>query len=258
MATKEAYYFSHDCNARNDEKILMLRYEHGWHGYGLYWALIEMMFEDSDTRLSLSRLPGIACGLNVTVENLEAFIDGCVGFGLFCKDDDYFWSDSLIRRKTLYLEAIEKKSEIGKKAARARWNDADAMQTQCVGNAHPMRFDANKRKGNKGKEINNTTTISGSNIFETYEKNIGILYPMAVEQLKDMEKEYSEDWITEAIQIAVKSNKTNLRYIEGILKSWKTGGKNNGGSNGKYKDGDKWTGLPGNKPTGAFDFIDQQ
>lgn len=113
------------------------------------------------------------------------------------------------------------------------------------------RGEGNRLKGLGNKEIN-TTTISDGNIFEAYEKNIGVLYPMAVEQLKDIEQEYPEDWIIEAIQLSVKSNATNLRYIEGILKSWKANGKNNGGNNGKHKESDKWTGLPGNKPTGVF------
>jgi len=34
---KEAYYFSHDSNARQDEKIIKLRMKLGWEGYGLYW-----------------------------------------------------------------------------------------------------------------------------------------------------------------------------------------------------------------------------
>ena len=254
MATKDAYYFSHDCNARSDEKILMLRYEYGWYGYGLYWALIEMMFEDSNARLSLSRLQGIACGLNITSEELNKFIDSCVDIGLFNKDSDYFWSDSLLRRKQLYLESVEKRSEHGKKAAYARWYVAPVMPEHSPSNADPMHNDANKRKENKGNKLKkeNNSTTNSNNIFEAYEKNIGVLYPMAVEQLKDMEQEYPVDWIIEAIQLSVKSNATNLRYIEGILKSWKANGKNNGGNNGKHKESDKWTGLPGNKPTGVF------
>jgi len=38
---KEAYYFSLDSNARDDPKILQLRMEMGWEGYGLFWAIIE-------------------------------------------------------------------------------------------------------------------------------------------------------------------------------------------------------------------------
>ena len=61
---KDVYYFSHDNNARNDEKILMLRAEHGWEGYGIYWALLEMMFESSECSLSHSKIKGIAYSYN--------------------------------------------------------------------------------------------------------------------------------------------------------------------------------------------------
>ena len=32
---KDAYFFSHDCNARNDPKILALRSVYGAEGYGV-------------------------------------------------------------------------------------------------------------------------------------------------------------------------------------------------------------------------------
>lgn len=37
---KETYYFSHDLNARNDPKILILRSVYGLEGYRRYWVLI--------------------------------------------------------------------------------------------------------------------------------------------------------------------------------------------------------------------------
>jgi len=37
---------------------------------------------------------------------------------------------------------------------------------------------------------------------------------------------YSEEWITEAIDIAVVNNARSWRYIETILKSWKENGRN--------------------------------
>mgnify|MGYP001572489914 CR=1 FL=1 len=36
---KDTYYFSHDYNARNDEKILELRVKYGAEGYGLFCTL---------------------------------------------------------------------------------------------------------------------------------------------------------------------------------------------------------------------------
>jgi hypothetical protein len=45
---KDAFYFPHDSNAHNDEKILKLRLRCDWGGVGLYWTLIEIL-RDSPT-----------------------------------------------------------------------------------------------------------------------------------------------------------------------------------------------------------------
>jgi hypothetical protein len=42
---KASYWFPHDFNARGDEKIIRLLRVHGLSGYGLYWALVEKIFE---------------------------------------------------------------------------------------------------------------------------------------------------------------------------------------------------------------------
>ena len=54
---KDAYYFSHDSNARNDIKILRLRRSLGLEGYGIYFCLIEMLREQDDYKMSMSSIP---------------------------------------------------------------------------------------------------------------------------------------------------------------------------------------------------------
>ena len=51
---KDAYYFSHDANARQDPKILEMISVYGIEGYGRYWILVEMLREQSDYTLSLT------------------------------------------------------------------------------------------------------------------------------------------------------------------------------------------------------------
>lgn len=63
------------------------------------------------------------------------------------------------------------------------------------------------------------------NIFNLYEQNIGPLTPMIAESLRDAEKTYSEDWIEEAIRIAVENNVRKWRYVEAILDDWMTSGR---------------------------------
>jgi DNA replication protein len=62
------------------------------------------------------------------------------------------------------------------------------------------------------------------NVFKLYEENIGPLTPLLADALKDAEQTYKEEWVAEAIEIAVKNNKRNWKYVEAILKRWKVEG----------------------------------
>jgi len=64
-------------------------------------------------------------------------------------------------------------------------------------------------------------------IYKVYEENIGMINsPMLKDSITDAAKEYKREWIEEAIDIAVKMNKRNWRYIQAILERWHTEGKN--------------------------------
>lgn len=73
-----------------------------------------------------------------------------------------------------------------------------------------------------------TSRREENNIFTAYEENIGLITPMISDELKEAEKEYPESWIIDGISLAVKNNKRNWRYVETILKRWKTDGKDEG------------------------------
>ena len=49
--SKETFYFSHDYNARNDMKIKKLIIMHGYEGYGLFWSLIEDLYQNDNAML---------------------------------------------------------------------------------------------------------------------------------------------------------------------------------------------------------------
>ncbi len=63
------------------------------------------------------------------------------------------------------------------------------------------------------------------NIFRLYEENIGPLTPLLADMLREAEQEYPADWLREAVEIAVQKNVRNWRYVEAILKRWKTEGR---------------------------------
>ena len=77
--------------------------------------------------------------------------------------------------------------------------------------------------------------IPRPDIFTMYESNIGVIYPMAAERLRDIVIEYPEDWIEEAFREAVLHNSRNIKYIEAILRRWRDDGRGTrepGGSTG--------------------------
>lgn len=183
---KEAYYFSHDSNARNDEKILMLRAEHGSEGYGIYWVLVEMMFESSGTSLHHNKVKGIAVSSNIDITVLEGVINTCITEELFVSDGTKFWSESLKRRKGKYQEMKEKKSIAGRKGMAKRWGKQE--EDNGVITDDNTTNNSVITKDNKGKERKiNKSKVKESNYlseFETFWK----LYPKRIDRKKAYEK----------------------------------------------------------------------
>ena len=62
-------------------------------------------------------------------------------------------------------------------------------------------------------------------IYQLYEENIGPLTPMIAEKLRDTEDTYPNQWIEEAVRIAVENNARRWSYVEAILKRWQEGGR---------------------------------
>ena len=136
---KETYYFSHDSNAITDTKILNMRADYGLEGYGLYWAIIEMMRNEEDYKLTLNKntYRAIKTLTNTTID-IEKFINDCLeDYELFEQDDEKFYSNSLLRR----MQEKEKKSVIAREKAEKRWNNnATALQQHCNSNAVVMQI----------------------------------------------------------------------------------------------------------------------
>lgn len=71
------------------------------------------------------------------------------------------------------------------------------------------------------------------NLHDLYKKEIGELTPTMIETLDAAQENYSTTWITEAIQVAVKSNKRSWVYIKGVLEKCKAEGHSPFNGNGR-------------------------
>lgn len=96
---KDAYYFSHDANARHDPRILILRARFKEAGYAWYFMTLEMMREAHDYQLKNDDYIYAVLGLEFGVQPdvAKRFMDSCVELDLF-KSGQSFYSESLLRR----------------------------------------------------------------------------------------------------------------------------------------------------------------
>lgn len=140
---KDAYYFSHDANAQDDPKVMLLIEQMGMEGTGIYWCLVEKLRSEKDYTLPLSVLPSFAHRWHTSVEKVQTVVKN---YGLFKIVKEKFFS---VRLKNSMLEKTEK----ARLSASARWGDANAMRTNSKRNANGMRIDAIKGKESKRKEI---------------------------------------------------------------------------------------------------------
>lgn len=144
---KDAYYFPHDSNAKDDPKCVLLIEQLGMEGYGIYWMLIETLREQPDYTYPVANIPALGRRYNTTAEKVKTVV---CNYGLFTvKDDKIFFSDSLNRRMLVLEEKRAKRSEAGRLGNAARWK-----KSQTDRNAITMRsqFIASKVKKSKEKE----------------------------------------------------------------------------------------------------------
>lgn len=173
---KETCYFSHDANAKDDFKIMLLIEELGLEGYGIFWILIETLREQQNYKYPLKLLSVLARKYNTTLAKLEVVVRN---YHLFIIEDDcFFYSSSLNRRMQKMEEVREQRVLSAKIGAQKRKqkqleqlkqlqinlsiNDSsEQMLSECSTNAKQI-----KEKKNKEKQIN----INAENETEKYEK----------------------------------------------------------------------------------------
>ena len=121
---KDAYYFPHDSNARNDTKMLLLRAKYGAEGYGNYWMIIETLREQDGCHLFVNDLlwPSIALAIGCSNEYAKELVIYCTELGLL-EMDDILYSPSLNRRMQKLNDLKEKRAKAGRKGAESKWQN---------------------------------------------------------------------------------------------------------------------------------------
>ena len=129
-------YFNHDSSARLDIRIIKLRSTLGYAGYGLFWAVLELLFTE-ENKICTSQYDILAYGLQCDTAMLKQVIED---FDLFVIENGCFYS----RRLNNHIEEINTKSIKAKENANKRWNNATAMQPHSDRNASKVNKSISK------------------------------------------------------------------------------------------------------------------
>jgi hypothetical protein len=179
---KDTYYFSHDYYARKDPKCVALIQNYGAAGYGIYWSLIEIMYEQGG---KIKKFPALYSALakefGISVEELTKQIEAMLhDYELLQQDATHLWSDSVLDRLELRDEKRSVKASSGRlgglKSGESRRNKKDGKQNEA-----PLQSnEANEQKERKGKErkveeYSTTTTEKKFNGLVVYDAEKTIL-----------------------------------------------------------------------------------
>ena len=189
---KQAYFFSHDSNAKDDPKCSMLIEQLGCEGYGIYWVLVETLRDQPDYKYPISMLPVIARKYNTTFEKVRVVVGN---YGLFETDDEMFFSLSLCRRMNKMERLINQRIEAGKSSAAKRKllpspiknqravNDRSTVAQQMKGNETKV----NETKGSitETLQTKSTKNVKTKNKYGEYQNVL-----LTIEEYEKLKKDY--------------------------------------------------------------------
>ena len=167
-------YFNHDSNARHDYRVMKMRAKLGMESYGIFWALLEMLFTE-ENKICIDDYDTLAFGLQCDSKILKKVIED---FDLFVIEDGCFYSKRLNKQ----IESINSKSAKAKENASKRWNNANAKDSHSQRNASRVEVKADKSKVKKSNYYND---ISFPDYYDIH-------YAKRIEQDINKTKEYHE------------------------------------------------------------------
>jgi hypothetical protein len=193
---KETFYFQHDYNSRNDDKILQIRSsKFGNEGVAVFWYCCETMAERGDGYIVPSLIGGLSLGYGVAKEWLEEFLEFCLAIEIFKKDDRGLYSDRMVD----HLKFRKSFSEHGRKGAKIRWKKAISPPNSPPNSGAY----AKERKGKERKEKEKITKNIYMSILAEFNSLTGRRYcltPARVKQLRGRLEIFTREDVSQAIR----------------------------------------------------------
>lgn len=152
---KDCYYFTHDSNAKDDPKCVLMIEQLGMEGYGIYWMLVETLRDQPDYTYPVANIPALARRYNTSAEKVRTVV---YNYQLFTvKEDRIFFSESLNRRMQLFNEKRAKRSEAGRLGNVSRWGSSQTDRNAIATRSQSLAI---KGKESKGKEKESIVSVA--------------------------------------------------------------------------------------------------
>lgn len=219
----ESFYFPHDYNARSDPKLQQVLMDVGIEGIGIYWCLIEMLYEQGGI-LPISSCKSIAFALHVHCNCIQSIIND---FGLFNSDSEFFWSESVKKRLKKRCDISNKRKE----AAISRWKSDDVMrksddvmQKQCNCIDFECKSNAIKEKERKGnnKETIPKGIVKKDELSFPSKKDIEVQKSNLYSDLVPFVSIYGQTMVREFYDYWTEPNKSNTKVRWMLERTWDT------------------------------------
>ena len=184
---KDAYYFPHFSNARQDRKLRRIQMELGVEGYGIYFMILEVLREQPEFRYPIQDIDLLADEFRTSEQKVEVVVKK---YDLFQVDeDDMFFSPRFDEYLQPYLEAKERRKIGGIKGNLIKHNHISKEQAKEMTDAEILAFNENLRlslatdslptrsasqskvkesKGKESKEEKEPTPAPIKEIFDLY------------------------------------------------------------------------------------------
>lgn len=148
--SKCSEYFPHDYNARGDLSVVKLRMAMGWEGYGIYWGLVEKLYE-AGGRIEPD-FEALGHCLSVEPEKVRKVAED---FGLFYLNHNRLASHSIDRRIAKRKSIVRARKAAGSSGGKA----CQAIAKQLLSNSQARVKQNQAKKGKERKERKEKTPL---------------------------------------------------------------------------------------------------
>lgn len=167
---KDIQYLTHDLGARNDPKLMDLQMDMGGMGLGIFWCLVELLWENGG--YIPENYKSIAFALRwCKSSDVEKVVKG---YNLFQIEDGMITSRSARDRINSKREKFDRVSSARRAAADTRWGrnqskpDANPMQNGCKPDANAIQSDATNLLTNLHTNKDNNNAPTALDILEIF------------------------------------------------------------------------------------------